>query len=70
MQALNSRSIVVNISSELKNILEGDNNYKHIYDAKDKCILVEYNSYLKIDNLYGIEFINKYLEYINYENIF
>ena len=25
MQALNSRSIVVNISSELKNILEGDN---------------------------------------------
>lgn len=40
------------------------------YDAKNKCILVEYNSYLKIDNLYGIEFINKYLEYINYENIF
>ncbi len=44
--------------------------YNTSYDAKNKCILVDYNSYLKIDNLYGIEFINKYLEYINYENIF
>ncbi len=35
MQVLNSRSVVVNTSSELKNILEEDNNYKHIYLGSD-----------------------------------
>ena len=44
--------------------------YNEQYDAKNICITVDYEAYLERPKLYGIEFINKYLEYINYENIF
>lgn len=44
--------------------------YNPSYDAKNYIINVDYDAYLKIPRLEGIEFINKYLEYINYENLF
>ena len=44
--------------------------YNKSYDAKNICITVDYEAFLEKPKLYGIEFINKYLEYINYENIF
>lgn len=44
--------------------------YNKSYDAKNICITVDYEAFLERPKLYGIEFINKYLEYINYENIF
>ncbi|MGN1312503.1 MAG: DUF6179 domain-containing protein [Bacilli bacterium] len=44
--------------------------YNESYDAKNICITVDYEAFLERPKLYGIEFINKYLEYINYENIF
>lgn len=44
--------------------------YNESYDAKNTCITVDYEAFLERPKLYGIEFINKYLEYINYENIF
>ncbi|MGN1337316.1 MAG: DUF6179 domain-containing protein [Candidatus Coprovivens sp.] len=44
--------------------------YNESYDAKNICITADYEVFLERPKLYGIEFINKYLEYINYENTF
>lgn len=44
--------------------------YNFDYDSENICITVDYDSYLERSKLKGIEFIKKYLEYINYENIF
>ena len=44
--------------------------YNESYDAKNICITVDYEAFLERPKLHGIEFIKKYLEYINYENIF
>ena len=43
--------------------------YNFSYDACNINITADYEP-LNRPNLYGIEFISKYLEYINYENIF
>lgn len=40
------------------------------YETDNHLINLDYNPYLKITNLYGIEYISKVLEYLNYENIF
>ena len=42
----------------------------NFYDAKNIVITADYDCLIGRPNLFGIEFINKYLEYINYENIF
>ena len=44
--------------------------YNYEYDAIDNIITADYDPYLERPKLLGIEFIKKYLEYINYENIF
>ncbi len=44
--------------------------YDTSYDALNIHITADYEPYLKRPNLRGVEFIRKYLEYINYENIF
>lgn len=44
--------------------------YNSEYDAHNIFINVDYEVFNERINLHGIEFINKYLEYINYENIF
>lgn len=44
--------------------------YNYSYDAHTITINVDYETCIGRPNLYGIEFINKYLEFINYENIF
>lgn len=44
--------------------------YNYSYDAHTITISVDYETCIGRPNLYGIEFINKYLEFINYENIF
>lgn len=44
--------------------------YNPDYDAENYIITADYSPYLKVPKLSGIEFISKYLEYINYENIF
>ena len=44
--------------------------YNKSYDAKNKCLTFDYIPYLDIFNLEGIEYLNRYLEYINYENIY
>lgn len=46
------------------------NKYNTSYETDNHLINLDYNPYLKITNLYGIEYITKVLEYINYENIF
>ena len=45
-------------------------NYNTSYETDNHLINLDYNPYLKITNLYGIEYISKVLEYLNYENIF
>lgn len=58
-------------NSTLKDGIQGFfKTYNESYDAKNICITVDYEAFLEKPQLYGIEFINKYLEYINYENIF
>ena len=44
--------------------------YNYSYDAHTITISVDYETCIGRPNLYGMEFINKYLEFINYENIF
>lgn len=44
--------------------------YNTSYDASNTVITVDYNPVLKRPNESGINFINEYLNYINYENIF
>ena len=44
--------------------------YDTSYDALNIHITADYDTYLKRPNLRGVKFIRKYLEYINYENIF
>lgn len=44
--------------------------YNISYEADNHLINLDYNPYLKITNLYGIEYISTILEYLNYENIF
>ena len=45
-------------------------NYNTSYETDNHLINLDYNPYLKITNLYGIEYISKVLEYLNYENAF
>ena len=45
-------------------------NYNTSYETDNHLINLDYNPYLKITNLYGIKYISKVLEYLNYENIF
>ena len=45
-------------------------NYNTSYETDNHLINLDYNPYLKMTNLYGIEYISKVLEYLNYENIF
>ncbi len=45
-------------------------NYNTSYETDNHLINLDYNPYLKITTLYGIEYISKVLEYLNYENIF
>lgn len=45
-------------------------NYNTSYETDNHLINLDYNPYLKINNLYGVEYISKFLEYLNYENIF
>lgn len=45
-------------------------NYNTSYETDNHLINLDYNPYLKITNLYGIEYISKVLEYLNYENTF
>lgn len=44
--------------------------YNTSYETDNHLINLDYNPYLKITNLYGVEYISKFLEYLNYENIF
>lgn len=44
--------------------------YNYIYDAENIIITADYRPYLVLNNLSGIEFINDYLKYLNYENLF
>lgn len=44
--------------------------YNHSYDAHYMPITVDYNSFLSITGLYGVEYIDLYLKYINFENLF
>lgn len=44
--------------------------YNSSYNSNEIMITVDYECALERPNLSGIEFINKYLEYINYENVF
>lgn len=44
--------------------------YNISYEADNHLINLDYNPYLKITNMYGIEYISTFLEYLNYENIF
>lgn len=44
--------------------------YNKSYDAKNKCLTFDYIPYFNISNLEGIEYLDKYLKYINYENIY
>ncbi len=45
-------------------------NYNYIYDAENIIITADYRPYLVLNNLSGIDFINTYLKYLNYENLF
>ena len=45
-------------------------NYNYEYDASNIIITVDYMPFIKDIKNVGIEFIKKYLEYINYENKF
>lgn len=45
-------------------------NYNYIYDAENIIITADYRPYLVLNNLSGIDFINVYLKYLNYENLF
>ncbi len=45
-------------------------NYNYIYDAENIIITADYRPYLVLNNLSGIDFINAYLKYLNYENLF
>lgn len=44
--------------------------YNSSYNSNDIKITADYECALERPNLSGIEFINKYLEYLNYENVF
>ena len=45
-------------------------NYNTSYETDNHLINLDYNPYLKITSLYGVDYISKFLEYLNYENIF
>lgn len=58
-------------NSTLKNGIDAFfKNYNSSYDACNINITVDYEAMIGSPNLLGIEFISKYLEYINYENAF
>lgn len=58
-------------NSTLKNGIDAFfKNYNSSYDACNINITVDYEAMIGRPNLLGIEFISKYLEYINYENVF
>ena len=58
-------------NSTLKDGIEGFFKiYNPDYDSENVPITVDYEAYLERPKLKGIEFIKKYLEYINCENIF
>ena len=44
--------------------------YNKNYDARNKCITFDYDPFLPIFNLDGIEYLEEYIKYINYENIY
>lgn len=45
-------------------------NYNTSYETDNHLINLDYNPYLKITSLYGVDYISKFLEYLNYENVF
>ncbi len=57
-------------NSTLKDGIKSFFKLYNFYDAKNIIITADYECLIGRPNLFGIEFINKYLEYINYENIF
>lgn len=70
------KSNMLNVNNYFYNITFNEgieafyNKYNTSYETDNHLINLDYNPYLKITNLYGIEYITKVLEYINYENIF
>lgn len=70
------KSNMLNVNNYFYNITFNEgikaffNKYNTSYETDNHLINLDYNPYLKITNLYGIKYITKVLEYINYENIF